>query len=116
MGRKAPGNPQNLIPLNRRSPEEQFAIKSAGGKASGVVRRDKKTMREWAKILGEETLSDASSGDQMSRFGIAVLQQFQKAMKGDTKAIEFLAKLSGQLSDQPQIAVFGQDIQLKFDE
>lgn len=114
MGRKG-GAPENLIPLNKRSPEEQFAIKSAGGKASGVAKRDKKTMRELCKMLGEEVLTNAN-GDQMSRFGIAVLQQFQKAMKGDTKAIEFLAKLSGQLTEQPQIAVFGQDVQLKFDE
>lgn len=40
----------NLIPLNKRTKEEQKRITTAGGKASGVVRKEKATMRkaiEW---------------------------------------------------------------------
>jgi len=36
---------ENLIPINKRSAEEAFAIRSAGGKASSEARRRKKTLR-----------------------------------------------------------------------
>lgn len=35
-------NEQNLVPMNRRTKEEQRKISSAGGKASGKARRAKK--------------------------------------------------------------------------
>lgn len=37
---------ENLIPLPERTIEEQRAIQSMGGKASGVVRREKKLMSQ----------------------------------------------------------------------
>ena len=41
---------KNLIPVNKRSKEEQWAIKSAGGKASQAVQRANRTAKE---ILNE---------------------------------------------------------------
>lgn len=40
---------ENLIPLNKRTKEEQRKIQSMGGKASGVKRNVKKSFREAAK-------------------------------------------------------------------
>ena len=46
------GNPQNMKPLNTRTKEEQKKIATMGGKASGVVRRQKSTVQkllnQWA--------------------------------------------------------------------
>ena len=36
---------ENLIPINKRSAEEAFEIRSRGGKASSEARRRKKTLR-----------------------------------------------------------------------
>ena len=45
MGQKRTGH-ENLIPLNRRSKEEQRVVQAAGGRKSGEVRRRKKQLRE----------------------------------------------------------------------
>ncbi len=42
---------ENLIPLNKRTKEEQREITTAGGLASGEVRRKRKAMREQAELL-----------------------------------------------------------------
>lgn len=44
-------NEENLIPFNKRTESEQRAIQSAGGKASGEARRERKKMREQAEML-----------------------------------------------------------------
>lgn len=40
------GNPNKLIPMNKRTKQEQSQIASAGGKASGVARARAKAFRE----------------------------------------------------------------------
>ena len=42
---------ENLIPLNKRTKEEQREITTAGGIASGESRRKRKAMREQAELL-----------------------------------------------------------------
>lgn len=44
-------NEQNLISLGDRTTDEQRAIQSAGGKASGEARRKRKAMKEQAEML-----------------------------------------------------------------
>ena len=43
-------NEKNLIPFDQRTEEEQRDIRSAGGKASGVSRRRKRSLKEAADL------------------------------------------------------------------
>lgn len=44
MGNK--GRPENLITLDKRTPEEAFAIRSAGGKACACAQKRRKELKE----------------------------------------------------------------------
>lgn len=92
MGR---GNPKNLKNLKDRPVEERREIAKKAGIASGESKRKKKSMREWAKVLGEEEIVN-SNGDKFERIGVIILQQMNAAMKGDIKAAKFIAELLGE--------------------
>lgn len=76
----------NLIPLNKRTKEEQRAITTAGGKASGESRRARKTLKEELLLL-------LSEGDTQKSVTVALLQ---KAIDGDVKAFEVLRDTIGE--------------------
>lgn len=76
----------NLIPLNKRTKEEQRAITTAGGKASGESRRARKTLKEELLLL-------LSEGNTQKSVSVALLQ---KAMDGDVKAFEVLRDTIGE--------------------
>lgn len=92
MGR---GNPKNLKNFKDMSVEERREIAKKAGIASGESKRKKKSMREWAKVLGEEEIVN-SNGDKLERIGVIILQQMNAAMKGDIKAAKFIAELLGE--------------------
>ena len=50
-------NEQNLIPFSERTESEQRNIRIAGGVASGVARRRKKTLADLAKMIAENPAS-----------------------------------------------------------
>lgn len=77
---------ENLIPLNKRTKEEQKAITTAGGKASGESRRARKTLKQ-------ELLTLLSEGDTQQNVSVALIQ---KALDGDTKAFEVLRDTIGE--------------------
>lgn len=77
---------KNLIPLNKRTKEEQKAITTAGGKASGESRRARKTLKE-------ELLMLLSEGDTQKNVSVAMIQ---KALEGDTKAFEVIRDTIGE--------------------
>lgn len=76
----------NLIPLNKRTKEEQKAITTAGGIASGESRRARKTLKEELLLL-------LSEGDTQKSVSVALLQ---KAMDGDVKAFEVVRDTIGE--------------------
>ena len=93
----------NLIPFNERTEEEQREIRSAGGRASGVSRRRKKSLREaadlylslpvanrraWNKISAEGVDSDDIDNQMAMIIGLT-----QKAIKGDAKAAKIIVDL-----------------------
>lgn len=57
-------NDENLIPFSERTESEQRAIRSAGGKASGKARRERKKMREQAEMLLSLPFQDIETVDQ----------------------------------------------------
>lgn len=97
---------KNLIPV--RTEAEAKAKGRRGGIASGKARRAKKTMREWAEIIGSievpVTQPDGTALDGGDLDAGIVMAQYRKAHKGDTKAAEFLAKLKGAMEDKVAVA------------
>lgn len=101
---------QNLIPLNQRTKSEQREIATKGGIASGVARREKKTLKQIGEMIGGLNIKSEKNRAIMREAGIEdedmindVGMMFRlnlKAQQGDTKAIELLAKLRGQLKEQ----------------
>lgn len=95
------GNPQNLIPTNKRSIEEVKKNASKGGKRSGEVRRARRTLRE-------ELLVMLSTGNTQNEMTVALIQ---RAKDGDTKAFEVVRDTIGEKPvDKVMIAEVDQDI------
>ena len=98
-------NNENLTAPPIRSSEEAARKGKKGGIASGKARRAKRTMREWAKVIGEMALPGAKAPDGTQLKGATldggvVLSLYQKAVKGDTKAAATLMKLRGELVEK----------------
>lgn len=99
---------ENLIPQSERTKEEQRKIAKMGGIASGKARKEKKAMKDTLKTLLSMSLKEQRSTDIEKIKSIAALKgknitvqeaimlaQIQKAMKGDTRAAEFIRDSSG---------------------
>lgn len=80
------GNPQNLVPTNKRSKEEARKISSNGGKKSGEVRRKRKQLRE-------ELLALLSAGNTQKNISLALIDQ---ALNGNVKAFETIRDTIGE--------------------
>ena len=100
-------NEQNLDPV--KSKEEARKRGRAGGIASGKARREKKLMRETLDIILSMPMKNGKYADVESIRSFAALKgknisvqeailiaQVQKAMKGDTKAAEYVRDTIGQ--------------------
>ena len=88
-------NEQNLIPFDERTEDEQRAIATAGGKASGEARRRKADLRKALEALLEKDFTD-KEGRTLSGAEAIALKQMEKALKGDTRAFEVVRDTSGQ--------------------
>lgn len=97
----------NLVPV--RSEEEARAKGKKGGIASGKARREKKAMRETLNDLLSLPLQDgkvaslekikslaALKGKNITVQEAIMLSQIQKAMKGDTRAAEYIRDTIGE--------------------
>lgn len=89
----------NLKPY--RTEDEAREGGRRGGIASGEARRRKKSMREWAEVLGEVSMHlktpDGADVPDGNAAAAVVLKQYQKAInKGDTAAAAFLMRLRGE--------------------
>ena len=97
------GGHENLIPFDKRTEEEQRKIRSAGGKASGAVRRKKANFRKTlnailtAKIDHPEWTPFLESLGLDSTVEAAVnAAMIREALNGNVKAYEAIARYSGQ--------------------
>lgn len=95
----------NLIPMNKRTKEEQREIAKKGGIASGKVRRRKRTMKEAAQlilngkppeqfnaILEEYGVEERDCTNLM----LVMIKAAQMAANGNLKAAEFLRDTIGE--------------------
>ena len=100
---------EDLVSLADRTTEEQQAIARQGGIASGKARRAKKAFKETLETLLSMQMEngDGVSVDDITSFkGIKgqnisvqeaiLIAQVQKAMKGDTRAAEYVRDSIGQ--------------------
>ena len=102
-------NEQNIVPYqfdSNQSREQAAKNGAAGGRASGVSRRRKKSLREAAELYLSLPVSDRRTWNKLARDGVApedVDNQMAiiaglsiKAAKGDAKAAKVLFDLLGE--------------------
>lgn len=95
---------ENLIPLNKRTKDEQRSIQSAGGKKSGEARRRKAALRDTMNRLltmrvnveGLSYVIRADSGEDTTYEDVITMAMIQQAMMGDVKAYQAITKVVGQ--------------------
>lgn len=86
------GRTENLIPeAHKLTLEEQ----SAGGKASGKARAEKRDLRKALEILLEKEYQD-KKGNRLSGTEAITTKLFEQAMKGNIKAFETIRSTVGQ--------------------
>lgn len=105
-------NENNIISNSDRTPEERREIAAAGGRASGVSRRRKKSLREAAELYLSLPVSDKRAWNRLARDGVepedvdnqmAIIAGLaMKAMKGDSKAAKVLFDLIGPAEQEPE--------------
>ena len=76
----------NLIPFNKRDPEDVAEITAAGGRASVEARREKRRLKDELMIILE-------SGDTRERLCTALVD---RAMKGDARAFQLIRDTIGE--------------------
>ena len=100
---------EDLVSLADRTTEEQQQIARAGGIASGKARRAKKAFRETLETLLSMNMENGDGvevdtitsfkgikGQNISVQEAILIAQIQKAMKGDTRAAEYVRDSIGQ--------------------
>lgn len=96
----------NLIPLNKRTKEEQREIARKGGIASGKARRKKKLLRQILDEIGESRLNTDETKDIAKALSInkrdvtydvaIMFKAVNEALGGNIKAMEFIRDTRGQ--------------------
>jgi hypothetical protein len=94
---------ENLIPNSKRTPDELRKIASAGGKASGEVRRKKADFRKTLNALLTAEIDNPEWSPFLEALGLdSTLESavnaamIKEALMGNVKAYEAIAKYSGQ--------------------
>lgn len=85
---------ENLKPFNKLTVNEQRLLAKQGGKKSGIVRLEKRKMREILEILLSQDLKQ--SGMLKSTKEAIMVQVVKKALSGDLKAVEFIQNTIGE--------------------
>lgn len=99
-------NEQNLIPFEERTESEQREIRASGGRASGVSRRRKRSLRDAADLYLSLPVADKRAWNKLARNGVdpedvdnqmAIIAGLTiKAANGDAKAAKVLFDLLGE--------------------
>ena len=93
----------NLIPLDRRTEDEQRKIQSMGGVASGIARRRRKALREALDVYLSLPVQDKRSLNRLLRAGVdeddantqmlIVASLVQRAIDGNVRAATLIFDL-----------------------
>ena len=108
-------NEKNLIPFDQRTEEEQRDIRSAGGKASGVSRRRKRSLKEAADLYLSLPVSDRKMWNKISRRGVdpddidnqmaMIIGLTMAATAGNAKAAKVIVDLLGEDAHSEEASV-----------
>ena len=95
-------NTKNLIPVTKRTRQEQIAISRKGGKASGEARRKKAHLRKTLDKLLTMDVSDERLKKKLEEMGLYADNQtllcvvmLEKAIKGNVRAAEWISNIIG---------------------
>lgn len=93
-------NEQNLKPITERSKKEQREIQRRGGIASGKARRKKADLKKAFNTILKADVANENISKQLEALGFEATNEMalamvmmQKAMKGNVKAFEQIARL-----------------------
>ena len=113
-------HPENLRPIPKGGSKE---IQRKGGKASAKKHAERRSMREWAVLLGDLPIQKGKAKDpkvaadlakdpntgrpkaNLTMDGAVIAAMYNKAMKGDARAAEYLAKLKGETSEDVTVHI-----------
>ena len=87
-------NIQNLKPRTTLSKEEAKEMGRKGGIASGIARRERKTMREMLIQCLEMTNSEGQTYQELATIGL-----LKGAMKGDSRNFKVIMEALGEIED-----------------
>lgn len=106
---------KNLVPLNKRTKEEQRSIQQDGGVSSGVSRRRKRSLKEAADLFLSMPVTDTRTFNKMAKAGIdaddadyqmaVIVGLTMQAAKGDAKAAKAVFDLLGEDSHSEEATV-----------
>lgn len=112
----------NLIPNSARTPEERRQLAAKAGKASGEVRRRKKTMRQQLELLLGMKACDKDI-EELGLLGIdpadadnsmvIIKGLFLKAAEGDVPAIRELRSILGKDNASAELELRKRELALK---
>ena len=94
-------NEKNLKPIKKGELSKEEAKKrgSKGGKRSGEVRRQKKTMKEMLDYLLQQDITN-KQGETKNTLEVMMTAQIKEAIKGNTKAAQFVRDTIGEMPTQ----------------
>lgn len=101
-----PNGTENLVSIGDRTTEEQRRITSAGGRASGVARRRKRSLREAADLYLSMPVANRRKWNAIAKEGVdpedidnqmaMIIGLTHAAMGGDAKAAKIIVDLIGE--------------------
>ena len=86
---------EDLIPMNKRTKEEQKEIATKGGKASGIARREKATMKKTLEMLLDEKNNKGKTYRELSTLGL-----IKGAVDGKADNYKTILMLLGELEEK----------------
>ena len=106
---------KNLVPLNKRTKEEQRSIQQDGGISSGASRRRKRSLKEAADLYLSLPVSDRKMWNKISRRGVdpddidnqmaMIIGLTMAATAGDAKAAKVIVDLLGEDAHSEEASV-----------
>ena len=99
---------ENLIPMSERSKEEVREIASRGGVNSGIVRKEKATMKKTLEMLVDEIAKIDGNDDKLTYKQLATLGLIKGAMDGKADNYKTMLEVLGELqqeSSTPEINI-----------
>lgn len=118
------GTVENLKNYSEYTAEEKHAFHSAGGKASAIASRKRKSLRECLSLLRDLPVKDKDTKEKIKEMGIddddvtygmmVSLALTDKAMKGNVPAVRLLAEMLSENEVQGVTKLPNGSIQVNF--